>query len=880
MSSPRSQDTPNEDLPDLRSIIGDTKARSRDLRRRLDAQMNKRILEAPASNSLGFGQVVPAREFESRANLPGYKTFMQRLFVTRGTLGIIEPSWIDASEVTDDFMEGFARIKKRYQLVPSCRRAVFDEDAENLPIELRIQMYVEGDVWYIGKRADHGKPMVGKTRTPAQRVGAILRSQRHDFLRLTGLRDRCDVETTALTFHAHLFNNGALLTQAGGIPGCPGSVTDLQQKKCQKSLEDQTDYMVGLHRRRVQNYEKPTESSGDQKYTSKEIRLAASELLRNCDGREAPQYAVYHYNDIYGKDADVVPDAGVVTGVVTSNIKEETQEAIDHSTLMNEIDDVIADRTPTLAPRMSTALASKTSTTSPLLPGENCIKVKDFLKGHVQTCLEIECDDLSCVFGSVFLQRLRPVDNLKPDMPVFTQITMYDAGARSNMTSGTCDLQLGGNRKFWHLERLGQWPKIQAYMSGYGWFEGIRGTASMTLAVENYIKGDLKPKRGLERKKKPFSSVHIGSPSGGTLVIHCNFDGHTYQGQTIPTLIQELLADKEIMVVQFGIELVMEKLKGGGVLITSWVEAKNLAMLAYPQPELNVADMKNGISFVALMLDAPTRIYSVKTRDRLSRKERFHTAGHPGPLATKVPLGIPNHRYTGSENPLYTEQERQDRRDFFDCETNVLDMAIDYDIDDFSRDAIDYSTRMDVYVSHAHCIPNALIWRMCHRAAMIHGVSVHADAVRFAQQLLLSLKHVPNFKDAKSPSDKLYRPLGNKNWMTSEESRPDTPFQACPFQAHAGFGYDTHAQAIGQTIGTRERRFAMDPMGLSPGFRQGLESLNRGKIDKIDLEFKIIAMFQRQKCRPHRCLRCGSGNHAKHACLVAEVQCISKVHVR
>jgi hypothetical protein len=110
--------------------------------------------------------------------------------------------------------------------------------------------------------------------------------------------------------------------------------------------------------------------------------------------------------------------------------------------------------------------------------------------------------------------------------------------------------------------------------------------------------------------------------------------------------------------------------------------------------------------------------------------------------------------------------------------------------------------------------------------------------------------------------------------MTSEESRPDTPFQALPFQAHGGFGYDTHAQAIGQTIGVRERRFAVDPMGLSPGFRQGLESLNRGKIDKVDLEFKITAMFQRQRCRPHRCLHCGSGNHAKHACVVEEVRCI------
>jgi hypothetical protein len=436
MSSHKSQDSPNPDLPDLMLIIGDTKARSRDLRRRLDAKMNKAILdapapnfEAPAPNSLRFGQVVPSREFESRANLPGYKTLMQRIFVRQGPLkDPIEPSAIDTSEISEDFLAAYSRIKQRYQLVKSCRRAIFDEEAEGLPIELRIQMYVEGDVWYIGKRADHGLPMVGETRTPAQRVGAVLRSKRQEFLRQTGLRDRCDVENTALTFHAHLFNNGALLTQAGGIPGCPGPITDLQVEKCQKSLEDQTEFMIGLHRRRVQYYgeRQPTKPlSGDQRFTSKEITLAAAELSRNSDGRDAPQYAVYHYNNIYGKDAEAVPEAsGSSTSVPTTSSLTESQKVLNQSELMDEIDDIIADRTPTLKP--------KKPTSAPMKPGENCSKVRAFLKGHVQTCLEIECDDLSCVFGSLFLQRLRPVNNLKPDMPVFVQITIYDAGARSN----------------------------------------------------------------------------------------------------------------------------------------------------------------------------------------------------------------------------------------------------------------------------------------------------------------------------------------------------------------------------------------------------------------------------------------------------------------
>jgi hypothetical protein len=45
-------------------------------------------------------------------------------------------------------------------------------------------------------------------------------------------------------------------------------------------------------------------------------------------------------------------------------------------------------------------------------------------------------------------------------------------------------------------------------------------------------------------------------------------------------------------------------------------------MIAYPQPTVSVAQMKSGKPFIAEMLDAPTKLFSIQTRDRDQRKAR------------------------------------------------------------------------------------------------------------------------------------------------------------------------------------------------------------------------------------------------------------------
>jgi hypothetical protein len=178
-----------------------------------------------------------------------------------------------------EYLEECFKIKQKHQSSPSCRRAIYDEEALMMSIALRIRCYGNGTNWFIGAKADHGPPRVGETRTKAQRVRAILKSKRADMMRQTGLMSRSDVETVALTFHGHLFDLGATFTDAGGIPGCPGPLTALQREDCRASVEAAIDYMVELHRRRMEHAGKTAKDTPQQgqRYADKSIYEAAAE---------------------------------------------------------------------------------------------------------------------------------------------------------------------------------------------------------------------------------------------------------------------------------------------------------------------------------------------------------------------------------------------------------------------------------------------------------------------------------------------------------------------------------------------------------------------------------------------------------------------------
>jgi hypothetical protein len=697
-------------------------------------------------------------------------------------------------EATEDseYLEHYAHIKSEHQLVPSCRRAIFDEEMLNMSIALRIMMYANGENWCIGSQQDHGPPMVGEVRSKAQRVRAVLRSKRQDMLRMSGLYDRSDIKTVALTFHGHLFDQGVLLTESGGIPGCPGPLTTLQRKTCRASIEATQDYMVELHRRKMLHTGDRAfaEVRPKQKYSDKILLLAAAELSRCCDDQPVPRYAIAQYNELFAEDAEVAPrPAGIVintTPVVVKTPPKPTQVIPLDSVLLPEVKRV---------------------------PGDVCIKARTYIRGC--SAKTLECPEETCVLGSSFLSELRPGDNLRPDTLSYSRLTFKDAGSKSNMQTGICHLRQVGAKKFWHLDSLGNYPGIKADMSGYGFIPGIKGHGSMTVGVENYVRGNMDPgpPHPNGKPRRAFSCVHLGSPGGGVLVIHCQFNGRKYDGHEIPEDMLELLADPNIIKIQFGIKDVLSKLTAGGVLVKSWAEAKNIAMIAYPQPSVAVAQMKSGKPFVAEMLDAPSKLFSIQTLDRDQRKAR--AGGSRTPLSDPLPLDVPNYREHRATTPLYTERERRLRRDFWDLTQDPRELPIDFDVDDFTMTSASYNTRMILHIAHQHSLVYALNWRMAYRAATLHNISLEADANRYTQHVLMSLRNVEAFANGTTPSARAFRPLGDNEWLGSENSRPDTPLRARPYFGSGGFSGQTSTKCVADFMDQRLYHFPIDPMGLT-----------------------------------------------------------------
>jgi hypothetical protein len=227
-SSEFSIDTSGNEFPTIREYLGQPKARGRQTKRRLNAILNHARLQRPRTWHPPIGSLVPAREFTKRPHLIGFSSLLRRMLESQDPT--MDPIAFPTFELSEDaeYLEECFKIKQKHQLVPSCRRAIYDEEALMMSIALRIRCYGNGTNWFIGAKADHGPSRVGETRTKAQRIRAVLKSKRADFMRQTGLMSRSDVETVALTFHGHLFDLGATFTDAGGIPGCPGPLMALQ----------------------------------------------------------------------------------------------------------------------------------------------------------------------------------------------------------------------------------------------------------------------------------------------------------------------------------------------------------------------------------------------------------------------------------------------------------------------------------------------------------------------------------------------------------------------------------------------------------------------------------------------------------------------------
>jgi hypothetical protein len=160
------------------------------------------------------------------------------------------------------------------------------------PIMVRITLYIH-----------HGPPVVGDTRPEAVRIARVLRAIRADFMRHMGLWDQGNIEAVALTFHPELFDQGQLLTNSGGIPGCPGPLTGSQREEHRASSQDIMECMVELQRRRMKfNADRTRDETlhPEQRFQALHIMRAAAEMHKLCEFKRTPQCAVDLYHRMYG----------------------------------------------------------------------------------------------------------------------------------------------------------------------------------------------------------------------------------------------------------------------------------------------------------------------------------------------------------------------------------------------------------------------------------------------------------------------------------------------------------------------------------------------------------------------------------------------------
>jgi hypothetical protein len=308
--------------------------------------------------------------------------------------------------------------------------------------------------------------------------------------------------------------------------------------------------------------------------------------------------------------------------------------------------------------------------------------------------------------------------------------------------------------------------------------------------------------------------------------------------------------------------------------MVNWVDARNLALYAYPQPHLdNWKNMRDGRQFVTMKLDAPTRFFVVQKRENLARKGRVK-ATRRGPPEPYLPRGIPDYRTEQPGRPMYNEAERKLRRDYWNSVKNDLDIPIDLAVDDFSQTGNMWSDRMLLFIFHNHAVIFALIFRMAHRAAMLHHISSEADALRYAHYILQRLRNVDSIKRAPNPTEARLRPGGNKDWMTTNSVGLNEPIVASAFFFTEGASPHTSTKIIANVLGTTKRRFAIDAMGLTQGFREQLESINGGKLTEVNMSKILDARFPRDKVSPHCCSSCGSGEHLVKGCNRTDTLCV------
>jgi hypothetical protein len=360
--TPSESSSPVRDDPstDPRDCIGHIFSQTDDLRRHIDANINT------ATFGSSLGPVTSGRRFRSRSWISGYRCTIKKLLVTQmeGMADEVDPVPWEGSPPDKNHFKEYDRIKATHCLLKGCTKAVYTEEMLFFPIMVRITLYCQGHVRILGSRYDHGRPVVGDIRPESVRVGCVLKAIRADFMRHTGLWDRGNIEAVALAFHPELFDQGQLLTDSGGIPGCPGPLTEPQRQEHRTSSEDIMEFMVELHRRRMQHNADRTRDDSlhpEERFKALHIPKAAAEMNKLCYNKCAPQCTIDLYARLYGEDPEVTPND-------------------ENANLMEEMDAVIQGTPPSATTGSPPEPVQPTQTPPPHIPGSHCVMVQAFLR--------------------------------------------------------------------------------------------------------------------------------------------------------------------------------------------------------------------------------------------------------------------------------------------------------------------------------------------------------------------------------------------------------------------------------------------------------------------------------------------------------------------
>jgi hypothetical protein len=166
------------------------------------------------------------------------------------------------------------------------------------------------------------------------------------------------------------------------------------------------------------------------------------------------------------------------------------------------------------------------------------------------------------------------------------------------------------------------WAEIRKLMAQASFFQSCKCGGRVSMDTEGFtvraLRGYAKSERlTSEEQENAFTVLHLCAPNGVMIQIRVLFDGRTVHGLEVPREIRNILKNKGIRKIGFGIEGDVKKLAAmpEPINVRSACNLHHVVLMLWPQPEAYPKQPKTGKWFVKRQLQAPCGLYS-KPEDR------------------------------------------------------------------------------------------------------------------------------------------------------------------------------------------------------------------------------------------------------------------------